>query len=517
VFQTIQVQPLAKRCEEMEKQYKDEPLRLAGWMLQNWNLTPDDRTFDMRKKFEALIDKLAELAPKLNARDQARVQALVATRDALKNDLPDAQDEIARLREVLPDGEEYRVLSRGHYALLHRGRDDRGAEDRHQRLERAYAGFFYWFALQGKVLPVPEKKLVCVLADNTASFKQLHTMFDSLPMAADGFYSSLDNVVILSPGRTDSLFEQFQSHASEVDKQLGLLSQSLNQQFSKQLGEIDLSLAKVIRGDPLPPRYQQLRQQIPPQITAQIAYGQVLALALHAAQAEGEVAAISHEAVQQLAVATRLWPRRVKLPRAIQFGMGSFFETPKSHSEYDLPSPWTGIGAPHWVYLPLFRELLKNKGGTLILDKGTPDEQKIEVGSLSILPILTDQNFAAAEEADDKVKSLARDKARAEAWALMYFLAREEFPRLLKFFEELSRMPRDMELTPEIIEHAFAKAFDLQDKKNPDRIDPAKLAELESRWHNFMAVQVLPVTLPRAPDEKPAKPNPPAGGGGRLF
>ena len=52
--------------------------------------------------------------------------------------------------------------------------------------------------------------------------------------------------------------------------------------------------------------------------------------------------------------ASKLLPRNVHAPEWVQFGMGSFFETP-------LQSPWASIGAANPYWLPRFKELRKNK------------------------------------------------------------------------------------------------------------------------------------------------------------
>ena len=465
---------LSDRLDERRREYKDQPLAYADYMLKRWNYPTEEKGIDVQKKFEEYIDELDRTKAKLNAAEQDKVKALVATRDALKKSLPDSTEELKQMQALpgLVDG--YKTLSKDHYIMLYPPEKQgmaKAAEVKLKRLEKLYAGFYYWFAVHGQVLPQPQAKLVCVLADSNEKFASIHKVLDSVEFAADGFYSPFDNVAVLAPSRVDAAFEQLQTKAHD---------------FETQNSQSGLELDKLLAGKALSKKAMEDLD------ANQIVYAQLLAMALKAAAEEGDFATVSHEGTQQLAAATGLLPRRVRVPSAVRFGLGSFFESPKSNGELNLASIWTGIGDANWVYAPLFQKISKAQKddgtGSLKLEDKNPDAKPVRLDKLSITRILTDQAFDRADKADKAEREGYRLVARAEAWALTHFLARDRLPNLLRFYAELSKMPRDMELTPEIIETAFGRAFDMLDAN--ERLDQNALTALENKWREVMAYYV---------------------------
>jgi hypothetical protein len=443
-------------------------LRLADWMLRHWNL-PTDQRFAMRAEFDKLIDQLAAKDAK-----NPKVQALVAAREHIGKELPSPEAELSHLKGLVGEGK-HRVARSEHYAILHQPRDERAGNVELVRLEHLYAGYFYWFALQGKPLTPPGQKLMAVLSGDLQDFQQLHELFDNLPLVADGFYSRFDNVAVYSSTRIDGPFQQFQGMVTNLDRQ-------------------GLELNKLLRGEPLKGFEDEL-----------VTYGRTLALGLRAAQEEGDVATVSHEAVQQLAVATHVFPRRVHTPLAVKFGLGSFFETPKSDGLIHTMSYWSGIGAPSWTYLPIFKKIMEAEGSKT--KELTFADSKAKIEPVSILKIITDQGVTAVEKANPKEQSILFYKSRSEAWALTYFLAKQRLDQLLKFYAELGRLPRDMELTEEVVVRAFARAFELFDAADANKVDPAKLAKLEAAWREFMKYEELELNpLPEPKFTAPEKP-----------
>ncbi len=524
---TVDGKPTGKPVPSIDKQLeaqktrllKDRPLELIDWMLRHWNLPSIDGKFDMQKKLEELLDQLAK-GSKLEGNDQAKLQALLKVRDRLnpKNALASPESDLAELQRILQRAlpeKSYKITISPHYVLLYGTRDDKLAEQRLKRLEHTYAGFFYWFALQNQPRPEPEKKLLCVLSENADHFGVLHQTFDEVPHAADGFYNPLDNVAVFSPSRVDSAFQEFNAAAGN---------------FERRLNDLEgLDFHKLLRGEKLPAKVEKDLQS-DKKVHFDVTFGKMLALAQQAAQEEGEIATITHEGTYQLAMATGLLPRRVNMPEAVRFGLGSLFETPKSKGTFafaadvtkdgGLPAYWSGISAPSWTYLEFFKGLLAYENKTATLNPKTAQELKVKIDKLDMLKILQDAGFEGAGKADEKEQPFLREKARAEAWALTYFLARARkengnpyLDSLLGFYEELGRLPRDMELTPKAIERAFARAMDLQKSPGSDELDKAKLEKLHDRWRAFLRAETLEVgaqPLPQPPEE-PKPPTLPPG------
>ncbi|MCS6975760.1 MAG: DUF1570 domain-containing protein [Gemmatales bacterium] len=462
-----------KLMADKRKEMADEPLRFAEWMLQHWTYAADDGKFDMQKEFEKYIDELSNRS--LDAAAKSRVEALRLVREELRKNLAEPSEQINLIRTLPGVSSDIRETRSPHYVILHLSRDDRAAERRLKRLEKLYAAYFYWFALQGRVLKQPERQLIVILPEDREKFRMLHRVFDSLPMVNDGFYSSLDNVAILSKYRLDSQYEQFQMVASD---------------FEKSVSPRGLDLDRILSG-----RIPQSALSGPEALTpTDLARGRILALAVKAAEEEGELATLTFEGVQQLAAATEVLPRRVHVPYAIRFGLASFFETPKSSSAFDYPTVLSGVGAGHWTYLRLFKRVLaaeKEKEPTLTFERGAFYDKKVKFEKPTILKILTDANFEAAEKATGEEREILRMKARAEAWALMYFLMRQKLPQTLQFLNDLGQLPRDMDLSPEVIEALFVRAFEIADPNNPDRADPSRLNDLEQTWREYMNFQTL--------------------------
>jgi hypothetical protein len=253
-------------------------LRLAEWMLQHWNLPAGSSRVDMQRDFEAELDKMAKAdRTKLDPASQKKVEALLAAREHIRKPLELPSQELTALLQVLPSGGEYGEMKTDHYVMLHRDRDSRLAEQKLRRLERVYAGFFYWFALQGQPLSPPAQKLVAVLAEDGRSFRQIHDVFDNQPFVVDGFYSPFDRVAVFAATRVDNPFQQLQGMLSAIERQ-GLDRKQLlegrfldarpGKEMTKKMGEKGYSLA---------------------------IYGGMLALAREAAMEEGEIATVSHE------------------------------------------------------------------------------------------------------------------------------------------------------------------------------------------------------------------------------
>src|SRR4029077_18319036 len=79
---------------------------------------------------------------------------------------------------------------------------------------------------------------------------------------------------------------------------------------------------------------------------------QTMGLLLKAMENDSQRAGISHDGSRQMIYAAGLLPRNVAAPEWVQFGMGSFFETPQA-------SPWISTGGPNIEHLPNFRDYQK--------------------------------------------------------------------------------------------------------------------------------------------------------------
>jgi len=204
-----------------------------------------------------------------------------------------------------------------------------------------------------------------------------------------------------------------------------------------------------------------------------------------------------HDASREMLYTAGQLPRNVSAPEWILFGMGSFFEFPTE-------SPWGGPGGANAYYLPRFKDLQRRN--------------KLERTSLETLRrVVTDSYFhQRGAILSGETTDAAERKARATAWSLTYFLAHKRLDSLFRYFEELSKMPRDLELDEASLLICFARAFGAVDANQ--RVDDAKFSALAQQWYTYVnAVPVEGTDIQKAVRdylrEMSRRPPTPPGGG----
>ncbi len=156
----------------------------------------------------------------------------------------------------------------------------------------------------------------------------------------------------------------------------------------------------------------------------------------------------------------------------MQFGVASFFETPKG-------SPWAAVGVPSPSFIPQYNYLDAYKR----LKKDSKDKKEKYDPRVALEKAVTDQFFRESEGGKNKAATL---KARTTAWALTYYLANNKLDGLLRYYKELAKLPRDLEFDNEVLLACFARAFDLTDGKDPKKVNRNKLDQLARDWDKFL-------------------------------
>jgi len=407
-------------------------LQLAEWCLSH----------GLVDEVPKYMDQLAQKEPK-NPSAVAYKKVVADFNRALNKD-----DGSAAWRERL--GDDFKVKQNKHYTLLYDVQADVAADERLSRLENNYKSFYYWFALRGKALPQPERRLLAVLVESQDAFDHQHQdIFDNAPMTLDGFYVPRENIAVFSMRRQDDAYNGLEK-----------IAQPLWQTYDKK---------RLLAG--------KWKSGLSARETAQ---AQTIALLLQAMEDEGERTTIGHEGTRQLIRAIGLVPRNVKLPHWVDFGLASFFETPKG-------ALWSGTGAPSWNYLVRYKSW-------------SSPPKKLEKPEDGLKRTVTDQYFHEAQEAkDDKEREKAEVKAHTMSWALVYYLAREKRDGVLRYLEEIANLPRDLELDDEVLLGCFARAFDLVDVSKvdpmkPSQVDMGKLQQLANQWSRYLGNTNLEVT-----------------------
>jgi hypothetical protein len=408
-----------------------ECVELAEWALEH-----------------GLVDKFPQVMDKLVQIDKEHPTAIAYLKVKAALEKPATRDDdAANVRNRLLN-KAYKADEGPHYTIVHNAGDN--DVKRHlELLENAYRGFYYWFTLKGVALSVPSSRQLVVMTGNEKDFKDFHKILSAGPIVVDGFFARNEKLAVMASRRQDETYET--------------LSKFWKNWESKGFRRTDILSGKKGAG-------------VPREVAADtgiVAEAQMVVLMLNALEQEAELATISHDASRQLLFASGLLRRNVAAPEWILFGMGSFFETP-------LQSPWAGIGAPSPYYLPRWQDLKGSKG----LEK--------EAGQ-TLRKVVTDsyfRNLPAEGEADSLARHLfdsAQRKARTTAWALTYFLAKkpEYFEGLQRYFKELGKMPRDVELSEDVLLGCFARAFGKVDDKT-NKPDKGKLDAMAREWYAFM-------------------------------
>jgi hypothetical protein len=403
------------------------PDGLARWALEH----------GLVKQFVEVMNKAKELD---------KTNGVVVAFDKVQKDLerrPAGNGAAATVKAKLLDGYQIATSDRHHYALLHNLSPGHEAEVKAHldRLENHFRSFYYWWALRGITLPVPPERQVAVLTDAGEDLRRLRKHLQVSPPLAESYFARREGLPILPSRRGDGPYKELET-------------------ISNPFWQAGFNRTAILKGMPrvgMPPRTKEADAEVP----------RLMAVLLKAMENEWEATGISHETSRQLLFSTGLLPRNVAVPEWVQSGMGAFFEVP-------LQSPWPTLGAPSSYWLPRFREMReKNKLGATAYD--------------TLVQVVTDGYFRRATAAGATDADLR--KARATAWALAYYLARENLPALQSYFRELSKMPRDIDLDDKVLLACFARALGCV--KADKTVDVAALRNLATSWYNYMGRQQL--------------------------
>jgi hypothetical protein len=356
---------------------------------------------------------------------------------AMAKELPKEDPVVARWRERLGN---YKIKQRDHYTLLYDVPVESVADSWLQHLEDTYQGFVYWFALKGKTLKLPEQRLVGVLISEKDAFEVQHKqVFEEIPLAADSFHARRDdNVAFYCAKRMDEQYDGL----NNVTKGFWQSWDRPTLLAGKGWGKAGMDANMTARA-------------------------QTLVLLLKILEDEAELASASHGGTRQLLAAVTLegsdkpiLPRSVEVPWWVQYGMAACFETP-------LGAFWRAVGAPNEALLTKF----------ILMDKA----KKLDKPEDAIRGVVTDRYFYEALK--DKEPQKAMGKPEALAWSLAHFLLTRHSDHLFRYFQDLARLPRDLEFDEDQVMLIFARAFDLQDAGKPDEINQNKLGMLAREWY----------------------------------
>ncbi|HEV3237209.1 MAG TPA: DUF1570 domain-containing protein [Gemmataceae bacterium] len=440
--------------EESKKETKDW-LDLATWALEH-----------------GLLDHFAKMIDRLEKKDKDNptVQALLKTRANLEKPMTKANDAAQWMNKL----SRLKPMTSAHYTLLHEATSDKSPEVSGlvDHLENNLKSFYYWFALRGKVLPVPEERYVAVLLNS--EFDRKVEIFGNPSLIGDGYFVRHDNVAIFSGKPIDPDFQALIERTKDV--------------WAAH------DHAKALKGTLIVKNPQ--NYQVDSDKTATV---QTYALLQKALEEDWMRATVSHEGTRQLLVGAGLITKGVTIPQWIDFGMGSFFATPKG-------APWAATGVQNFTYSPLAREWAMKATGSK-----TPAD--------ALQGVVTDRYFRDVAKAKTPAeKEALLKKARTMAWALSYYVARNRLDDLFVYYQELAKMPRDLDFDDQVLMEVFAKAFKLMDESGK-KVDQSKLEKFAENWRSVISSTTLehPELVEEASKMLAAQNKPAgAGPGGRV-
>jgi hypothetical protein len=410
------------RFEALRTEIKNKmpPKELAEWALTH-----------------GLVGKFVETMDKWVMDETAKTDPVAVNYLAIKAKLHDKMDDgdspskwVKRL-----ETKAFKRETSEHYLALYN--DDKykvEVKSRLDRLEDIFKTFYYWNALQGNVLPVPRERLLVVInalaednfrAVNDGGKDRLSKRYE------DGFFARREGILYLDLCREPN-FEKLRSFVNnKLDNKKTIEAFLKDRPFPSVPGQPDLF---------------------------------ALALAVKVLEADAERMTVSHHGARQLFYASGLLPRYVVAPEWIQYGVGSYFETP-------LGSPWTSPTAPSSLHLKIAVELLSKTGTNTgeILKQIVNDGYFREAASLSV----------------ETEAAVALSKARALSWALTYYLLKKEPTRFRAYREELEKMPRDLALDADTQLGCFARAIGAVDSEG--KVDLVKMKkEFGDKWRDYL-------------------------------
>src|SRR5439155_23630736 len=128
------------------------------------------------------------------------------------------------------------------------------------------------------------------------------------------------------------------------------------------------------------------------------------------------------------------------------------------------------VAGPSPLYLPQFKRWDK---------RNTTQKKKIDLVA-ELKSIITD---GLVREMQGGKNQEAVQKGRMMAWALTYYLAQTKLDGLLRYYQELAKLPRDLGLDDEVLLVSFGRAFNLMDPANPNKLSDRELERFATDWY----------------------------------
>ncbi len=467
----------------------------------------------------------------------AFVTAFTALKDALPKPLP-ANPEAAEWQSRL--GAQV-VAESEHYALVHYGEGSLpkdAVERRLSALENNFKAFYLWHALAGEALPLPAKKLVVLVADRGSDMPKLRDAIDGNAITesiSDAFYSPTHNLVVLSPERQDALGKSWHNFVSGV-YQKGFNRDELLKGTppAAKAGESSLEVARattyalvdrlvdeeavtamvsregsrqlfaatnklnpyVILPEWVETGVSNLLNKPKGPYFHTVGGAQKMTVGLKSGYGAPNYVLVRE--FDKMRQAKELHPKSDELLTNVL--TDRYFDAWRDGKDIDPPPAPAGGGGlalgggpgdgPGSGAAPGGGGGRGGPGGGRGGPgggPGSPDgggEGGMGIGGS---PGAGGGGPAQDQQADArKLKQKLLIKSQATAWGLTHFLAKSRSAGLSKFFDQLSRMPRDLRPDREQMLLLFCREFGLMDRRDPTKVNKDEFKRLADDWLDFM-------------------------------
>ena len=482
----------------------DTMLHLARWTLSRGNL----------KKFHDVMDEATKLDEK-NATVKRYQSVKKALEAPFKNQDPVQRDLIDELTRT---GYKERLSKKGHYGVYAPNFDDpsveAGIKRRLNLLEDTLETFYFWFAMQkdlSKQPALPKYRLLGIVTGSNEDFISRHAQWGSQPRVADGFTPLRENVIVMS-AKVRVNDPNFAELNSLISSKLAEANNKLQQMGFKM---------PITRENLLSGEINMIKES--GRIGIFVSAAQTAVLLAKSLEDHAERHTVTNEGTRQLLIASGMLPRNVQVPDWIVEGLAAFFENPAGGA-------YPTIGERSCVHLISFKQ-----HRTFNKEFANPADVLQSVISDTYFQKARQLNKDLQDSRDEKDRRRLKESweiARCTSWAFIYYLSQKgKLDQIANYGKELDKLPRDMDLSSAVLQGCFAKAFDMADPNNPQRILHSSLQYRAQNWLEFMDVTNLdngnlqaflekerakdPSSLPNIPVAVGPNPNPnPAGPNG---
>ncbi|WP_406695833.1 DUF1570 domain-containing protein [Singulisphaera sp. Ch08] len=319
-------------------------------------------------------------------------------------------------------------VARGpHIVLVHQQSAEEAAE-RVDLLERVITTYYLLFAAQGIDLPVPARRLPSAFfAEHKDYLEFLRSQNLETFRSTRGYFHPTLNAVVAYDARSSGSLKQSREPLAARQRELATWKSTLERLPSGR------RLLLQLRGEPPRTMSRAQAQKYLEELQRDLSRRELL---LELDRRSIDLGTAAHEMVHQLVAVSGLAPHHDDFPLWLHEGLAAQFEVIRG-------GRWAGIGRAHDLRLPDWRAISHRTSLTLLIE---------------------DHGFGRGYQRD----------SYAQAWALVYYLRKEQPQQFLTFLDLLRAPDAAAPHSKNHFSSAFCRAFG------------DNLEEIQKGWHLYL-------------------------------